>query len=137
MTDHNTLEGAELDAAVALALGYEHLGAVGSIEPTTDGTPWCRSGCNNWWKKPSGHTERMDYICAGCYGFPDAYSSEWQHGGPIIERERICLDEEAGVWEAAMVHPARPDGVQVSRGIGSTPLVAAMRALVAAKSGGA
>jgi hypothetical protein len=69
-------------------------------------------------------------------------STNWEHGGPIIERERIELlpgDE----WEAFInPHPdahwnavlGMPTGVALYWK-GGTPLVAAMRAYVASKFG--
>lgn len=58
-----------------------------------------------------------------------AYSSDWSQGGPIIERENIWLSAPAGVltqWSAAV-----GDATDAVRG--PTPLIAAMRAFVAAK----
>jgi hypothetical protein len=63
-------------------------------------------------------------------------STDWAHGGPIIERERITLEEHAGEWCAYVrmqwgpgAMPEGSDGV----GYGPTPLIAAMRAFVASK----
>lgn len=83
---------------------------------------------------------------------PLRYSSDWAHGGPIIERERIAVAElDAGVW--CGVHPSSECarrwcslGSQAGAGYmdftsedcdtkGPTPLVAAMRARVASKFG--
>lgn len=55
-------------------------------------------------------------------------STRWEHGGRIIERERIGVDWEDDRWFAQLLHAARPDGVQLSAASGSTPLIAAMRA---------
>ena len=115
------LEGKALDAAVALALGWEHPGAVGKTEPTTDGTPWCRSGCNDWWRHPVG-----GWLCGGCYGFPYQYSSEWALGGPLIDEHRISLTERGGYWFADM---RAAEGER-----GPNALTAAMRALVRSKT---
>lgn len=69
---------------------------------------------------------------------PDVYyraeydpSTDWKHGGPIIEHERInvhCVNDS--LWEASC--PA-PDGVSMQNG--PTPLIAAMRCYVAAVLG--
>lgn len=70
-----------------------------------------------------------------------AYSTDWNAGGPIIEREGISLeapnehDYGSDQWTAEFEHPARSDGVQRSYGIGETPLIAAMRAYVASRLG--
>lgn len=57
-----------------------------------------------------------------------APSTDWQHGGPIIERERIQL-WGCGEWMAKVNKMAGNSGV------GPTPLIAAMRAYVASKFG--
>lgn len=54
-------------------------------------------------------------------------SRAWEHGGPIIERERIELRNDAsGGWNC-MGNGCYGDG--------PTPLIAAMRAYVASKVG--
>lgn len=70
------------------------------------------------------------------YKLPFCPSKNWQHGGPIIDRERISLSPsirliqgDAGYWIANMREAA---GVES----GPTPLIAAMRAFVASKLGG-
>ena len=55
-------------------------------------------------------------------------STEWAHGGPIIERERIRIDPR-GVWCAAH------DSCEWTYYTGETPLIAAMRCYVASKLG--
>ena len=55
-------------------------------------------------------------------------STAWEHGGPIIERERIALEFLDDEWCAWSPGPQRADG---GDGRGHTPLVAAMRAYVA------
>jgi hypothetical protein len=64
----------------------------------------------------------------------DEYSTDWAQGGPIIERERIsiedCQDGAGLYWEATRIEPPA-----VSEARGPTPLVAAMRAYVASKLG--
>ena len=61
------------------------------------------------------------FLPDGC----DAYSSDWAHGGPIIEREYIQLTIDLG-WIAT-----RKEGPAVSEEHGPTPLIAAMRCYVA------
>ena len=62
----------------------------------------------------------------------DWYSSSWEHGGPIIEREAIQLtpDEYRGTWTAYTTKKGEP-----YEGTGATPLIAAMRCYVASKVG--
>jgi len=58
------------------------------------------------------------------------YSTDWAHGGPIIEREKISINREtlANQWLAC------PYGTRTARS-GPTPLIAAMRCYVASKMG--
>jgi hypothetical protein len=68
------------------------------------------------------------------------YSSDWSQGGPIIEREGICVRQRMGetVWwsDYANSQPA-PDGTgyRFLFKQGPTPLIAAMRCYVASKLG--
>jgi hypothetical protein len=91
----------------------------------------------------------LDWAVAKCEGYPDLFdmdrdygikvyrpfdefeyfepSTNWEQGGPIIEREKIALflngnDE----WAAT-------DGIK--NAVGDTPLIAAMRCYVASKLG--
>jgi len=62
---------------------------------------------------------------------PHFYSTDWAIGGPIIEREGICLWSEGYDWEAK---------IQIGSGEwltewAETPLIAAMRCYVASKLG--
>lgn len=58
-------------------------------------------------------------------------STDWTQGGPIIDREGINLNKRDGEWKAE----AFPAEGGVAIGLGPTPLIAAMRALVASKLG--
>lgn len=63
-----------------------------------------------------------------------AYSTSWGEGGPLIEKERIYIAPMPGkgwVWCAVVVN----DGSRGSWQEGRTPLIAAMRALVASRYG--
>jgi len=68
------------------------------------------------------------------------YSTNWAQGGPIIEREGICVRQRMGetVWwsDYANSQPA-PDGTgyRFLFKQGPTPLIAAMRCYVASKLG--
>lgn len=60
-------------------------------------------------------------------------STNWEQGGPIIEREEIDVSRnEYPRWSACLPLTEWTDMV----GFGPTPLVAAMRAFVLAKLGG-
>ncbi|WP_342049892.1 MULTISPECIES: phage protein NinX family protein [unclassified Cupriavidus] len=59
-----------------------------------------------------------------------APSLSWEHGGPLIARHRIGVMPRGGqTWGAWLVDDMEPSG------IAGSPLVAAMRALVASKFG--
>lgn len=62
-------------------------------------------------------------------------STNWAHGGPIIEREGVGLDQYADYprWQAFTPAPEQPSGQAVCNG--PTPLIAAMRCYVASKLG--
>lgn len=63
-----------------------------------------------------------------------SFSTDWNKGGWIIERERIELQymDNFESWSASMVHKSGQDSFA---GYGKTPLVAAMRCYVASKLG--
>lgn len=71
------------------------------------------------------------------------YSTNWAHGGPIIEREGITVREISPImgkteviarrWLAEMFRA--PEKVRKALGHGPTPLIAAMRCYVAHKLG--
>ncbi len=68
-------------------------------------------------------------------------STNWAQGGPIIEREKMCIDEpncdaDGRGWSAVIIDWASDDGDDKSiEGFGPTPLIAAMRCYVASKLG--
>lgn len=81
-----------------------------------------------------------------------AYSTSWEFGGPLIEREKISLDymDEFGAWSASIVREYGQDresysddqdreGYTVEQesfvGYGPTPLIAAMRCFVCSRLG--
>jgi hypothetical protein len=59
---------------------------------------------------------------------PVNYCGQWEHGGPIIERERLTVGWVADTWAAVV-------GLVEHKQIGPTPLIAAMRCYVASKLG--
>jgi hypothetical protein len=64
----------------------------------------------------------------------DNFSTCWNKGGPIIEREKIGIAYARGCWSA---HPDRADypNCDTPYFFGQTPLIAAMRCFVASKLG--
>jgi hypothetical protein len=92
----------------------------------------------------------LDWAVAKCEGFGDSprfmeifmyqqsrgmgycYSTDWAKGGPIIEREEICVGtSHIAPWMACL-----DDGMEVrNRERGDTLLIAAMRCYVASKLG--
>jgi hypothetical protein len=64
-----------------------------------------------------------------------SFCREWAYGGPIIERERISVVGDLdGGWDAFVCEWLSPNTLdnESPDGCGPTPLIAAMRALVAA-----
>lgn len=115
---HNTSEltGALLDAAVAKVLGFDVREKGGSLFVTG----------------PRGF---MGYIPPAAYVPTWSPSTDWAVGGPLIESEHIELRYQGRELEAPWI--AMHWGVRGMPHLrGPTPLIAAMRALVAAKLGG-
>ncbi len=85
----------------------------------------------------------LDWAVAKCEGLPDdgfsnpEYHIDWAYSGAIIERERICLEDAAGMyWTASLVHEGKEyGGGERAEEQGATPLIAAMRCYVASKLG--
>lgn len=113
------LTGAELDCAVAKALGIRW-----SYVPTDPEFGMRRALCVAE-TTPNPHID----------GFPVfAPSSNWTDDGPIIQRECITI------WPDRMndvLYWTAEAGTPVVGASGQTPLMAAMRALVASKLGDA
>ena len=71
---------------------------------------------------------------------PVNYCGQWEHGGPIIERECICIHQRMGetAWWADYANPqVKPNGTghRFLFKQAPTPLIAAMRCYVASKLG--
>ena len=98
---------AALDWAVAEAQGRSP-----TLNMNSHGMVW-----HGWWLATGGEYERM----------PN-YFNDWAQGGQIIEREGISIYRMTSDWSAAY----NPSGAAQD---GPTPLIAAMRCLVAAKLG--
>lgn len=82
----------------------------------------------------NAETFRLYYANSGYDQLPPEfhYSTEWEQGGPIIEREKIVVippHDDIEDWEA--YHPTRIHNEEY----GPTPLIAAMRCYVASKLG--
>ena len=104
------LSGTALDYAVAIADGGHSL--------QTDGITWAVT--------IDGKTR---VLSQGWGNMAYQPSKEWQHGGPIIEREQITLtvNKVNGEWVST--------GACGRTVTGQTPLIAAMRYYVASKLG--
>lgn len=103
------LEGAELDLAVVRALGYR----------------------SNGYDDPYDGCDLKDEVVEDHRHFRP--STNWLHGGPIIEREQINLEAYGrevapSSWEWAA------ETLAGFRQYGPTPLIAAMRSFVASKT---
>jgi hypothetical protein len=113
------LTGAALDWAVSIAEGFrpEQLYI----------NKWSDSDASIYTRKFDDEGSPDGYITG-----PDRmYSRKWEAGGPIIEREKIVMDEFDGLWGAGV----RKDGTLFFLSNGPTPLIAAMRCYVASKLG--
>ncbi len=86
-----------------------------------------------WVYRVDGGKDTLTEFYAAKYQGRHAYSTEWNFGGPIIERERIHIAfvHDKQQWRA----DARGNTNAPALGYGPTPLVAAMRAYVAKKCG--
>jgi hypothetical protein len=94
----------------------------------------------------------LDWAVAKCEGQPNEWmadhkrgyinspSTDWAQGGPIIERECICIHQRMGetAWWADYANPqVKPEGTghRFLFKQAPTPLIAAMRCYVASKLG--
>lgn len=102
------LTGAELDYWVAKARGYDAV--------VSDGLCWVIDDPDHW--------ERYQP------------SSDWVHGGRIIERESISLTKQWGLNKWGAQVDIGKSFLAPIYGYGESPLIAAMRAYVASKYGG-
>lgn len=112
--DATTLEGADLDLAVVRAEGYRF----------------------NGYDLPYDGCDLKDEVVEDHRHFKP--STEWKHGGPIIEREMICLTRAAFPDPEFGHQPWIAESVEgLFTQYGDTALIAAMRCYVAMKSGSA
>jgi hypothetical protein len=132
------LEGSVLDRAVALALGWEFATVPVELIDIHRGIPpvrmaqrgptagtWCVSGSLHWAKSPGGQ-----WICADCYNLPPPFSTSWEHGGSLLQPNRVKFEYGPDFVQAEVLGPTELPWVRY----GPTCLVAAMRAIVAARS---
>lgn len=89
------------------------------IGPALD---WAVAKCEGW----TYDSSELKYIKLGYTEWN--YSTNWEHGGPIIERECIAL-------KALAAEPVYWRAGTFGTSIGPTPLIAAMRCYVASKLG--
>lgn len=120
------LEGALLDAAVAKAERRTWR----IIPVTSEDRRVTRDTCmvvpvHGWDKRVTD----WSFFCP---------SFDWNHGGPLIQRDRISLLEFDEGW-AAIIRDRNEEWIDVNRhdfgSLAPTPLVAAMRCYVASKFG--
>ncbi|CAH1655040.1 hypothetical protein CHELA1G11_10881 [Hyphomicrobiales bacterium] len=149
------MEGHELDYWVARALGFRfYLEQRGEYRLAVRQCPDAECPWHNRYKNDSErYTEVFTFADIQCGFFGDGvppFSSEWQHGGPIIYRNNIGISPpnsmvhrhggplsgwgESGQWSACTWH----NGVIGRRAYAwhdTEPLVAAMRCFLVSKYG--
>lgn len=97
---------------------------------------WAVAKCEGW--KYDDHKKIKEFLMQQLSSAKHCYSSVWAKGGPIIERERLCVGtrhtNDEIYWDADVLCWARtPIGGHLK--YGPTPLIAAMRSYVASKLG--
>lgn len=97
----------------------------------------CEGGTGLWYDSVATYWITIDgKDRALSKGWAQSYqpSTDWAQGGPIIEREKICLDiGSAGVWLAWNKQNYDDEPRHMVSAL--TPLIAAMRCYVASKLG--
>jgi len=102
---------------------------------------WVAKGMGHYSRLSNGRCEVIDWNKPGSLINGERFepSTDWQHAGPIIDREFITIRAPSHphpqVWAAfslELLH--RTAGLHMTF-YGSTPLIAAMRAYVATKFG--
>lgn len=122
----NTLEGALLDAAVAMAEARPFI-----LKTYEDGEVACIVS----------YSEREQYRRVGDFDTLFRPSTYWDDAGPIIARERIALIEMSEVWYAMLPNNSARGEHYIDAyydsfdSDGPTPLIAAMRAYAMSKFG--
>lgn len=103
---------------------------------------WAVAKCEGWLEEaddPNDGAEFLDTVHS--YGHCH-YSTEWIKAGPIIEREKICVNKNLGdSWRGSIRHTkphplvSHPVLAGWTHQHGETPLIASMRCYVASKLG--
>ena len=62
-------------------------------------------------------------------------STDWSQGGPIIEREKLCIEGRPGMDKGWAAHYSKRSESHYFYSLGQTPLIAAMRCYVSSKLG--
>lgn len=101
---------------------------------------WAVARCLGIKIKIPAYCEKPWLLQVDCHGQEShcpKWSTDWSQGGPLVERVKIDI-----VWEEGQPHARMSRMVQVPRGVmswcttkGPTPLIAAMRCLVASRLG--
>lgn len=138
------LEGARLDYWVARAVGWRIVGEDDYTKPEHrpskdyPGTiidDWGNKGPHKRLVPPDWINDEPIYYCGcdkGRYRVPE-YSSDWQQGGPLIQKYVIDLESnEKDDWLAS-IYGSGNDYAPLGRG--ETPLIAACRCIVASVYG--
>ena len=114
-----------------------------TIELTGAALDWAVAKCEGAHPQISYPDKRL----FGAIGDTFDYSTDWAQGGPIIDRETLCLEyDKDWVYDPATADPddepdngdrwmAWPSKDQMRTVYGPTPLIAAMRCYVASKLG--
>jgi hypothetical protein len=116
LTKTNELTDAPLDWAVALAQGATNLK---------------HDTVASWWFVLEGKDRTLSKGWSASQSYNP--STNWDQGGPIIEREGICLKKGHSGWWIAKLLDVNDEEHFVT--VAPTPLVAAMRCYVISKLG--
>ena len=105
-------------------------------ELTDAALDWAVAECNGYAEglKPYKGADGTLYLATE-HGYTHMESRNWAQGGPIIEREQICIFVRNATWPDHQRWSARPNTADGDSELGPTPLIAAMRCYVASKLG--
>ncbi len=94
---------------------------------------WAVAKCEGW--KYNDRKKVKEFQTQQITSAKHCYSKVWSQGGPIIEREGICIScvDTFAAWDARIYVPDE----EPWQADGETPLIAAMRCYVASKLGDA
>jgi hypothetical protein len=101
-------------------------------EVTNDALDWAVALIENPEWKEQGYLEVFPYDLQFDDGEKYSPSTDWAQGGPIVERENLCISTDPIFQYTAWIY----DGLEMTWiQHGPTPLIAAMRCYVASKLG--